>query len=370
MFKQATVFVMLLMLSVSVGVVQSQQAELPPLTEPGPYGIGLTNMTMVDGRRTDWELNVFVWYPADKTGGKPVMSDLLARRDAPPDKVGAPYPLIIYSPGWSGGPVILSEVIEHLVSHGYVVAGIDHNDTSPIRFELVDRPLDILLVLDGLAAVTDGDLAGMMNTQDVGLMGYSQGADTVLQMVGLLRDPVHHTTWCAEKPPELKTIECAPSVMVVGFRMGQWPFAEVADYRTQLGLENTPEGQWAPFGDQRIRAVLAMAACDFPLTSEDMLADVTTPTMLMHGTADVLCDYEGNAVRTYTHLGTEDRYLVTLVDGDHFDFLDWAKVPQYFATAFFGYYLQGDDTYKSYLTPEALPNWDIPKLVWGPYEGE
>lgn len=368
MCKRLTCFVILLMLSISFGAVQSQGAELPPLTELGPYEIGLTNVKLVDSQRTDWELNVFVWYPADKSGGRPVMPDLLARRDAPPDKSGAPYPLIIYSPGWSGGPIRLSEVIEPLVSHGYVVAGIDHNDTSPIRFELVDRPLDILLVLDSLAAVTDGDLAGMMNTQDVGLMGYSQGADAVLQMVGLLRDPVHYTTWCAEPHAELKTTECAPSVMVVGFRVGQWPFAEITEYRTQLGLENTSDGRWAPFGDPRIRAVLAMAACDFPLTTEDMLAEVTTPTMLIHGTADVLCDYEGNAVRTYTHLGSEDRYLVTLVDGDHLDLLNWPKVPQHFATAFFGYYLQGDDTYQSYLTPEAVPTWDIPKLAWGPFE--
>lgn len=367
MCKRLTCFVILLMLSISFGVVQSQGAELPPLTELGPYGIGLTNVKLVESRLGDWELNVFVWYPADETGGKSVMPDMLARRDAPPDKSGAPYPLIIYSPYWTGTPARFFEVIEHLVSRGYVVAGTQHHDTQPNRSALVDRPLDILLMLDGLAAITDGDLAGMMNTQDVGLMGYSQGSETVLQMVGLLRDPVHFTTWCAEPHPELKTPECDPTGPNQSV---QWPFVEIADYRTQLGLENTSDGLWAPFGDQRIRAVLAMAACDFPLTTEDMLAEVTTPTMLMHGTADVSCDYEGNAVRTYTYLGTEDRYLVTLVDGSHLDFMDWPIAPQHFATAFFGYYLQGDDTYQLYLTPEAVPTWEIPELAWGPQEGE
>jgi predicted dienelactone hydrolase len=219
-------------------------------------------------------------------------------------------------------------------------------------------------VLDGLAALTEGDLAGMIDTDNVGLMGYSMGADATLEMLGLLRDPVHFASWCAEHP-DLATWDCNPPPS-----HGQTPLDEITTYRAQLGLQNTPDGQWAPFGDERIRAVLAMAPGEFPLTTQDMLAAVTTPTMILHGTKDAYCDYEGNAVRIYTDLGTEDRYLISVINGDHTTFTLQQKVPQHFATAFFGYYLQGDETYQPYLTPEHLPAWSSPKLAWGPYEAE
>ena len=205
---------------------------------------------------------------------------------------------------------------------------------------------------------TEGDLAGMIDTDNVGLMGWSQGGEAVFQMLGLLRDPVYYTSWCADHP-DLGTGDCRFV-----------PLEETSAYRAQLGLTNAPNGEWAPFGDERIHAVLAMSPGDFPLTNEDMLAAVATPTMILHGTQDELCDYEGNAVRTYTHLGTEDRYLISLINSSHDVFYTTQKIPQHFATAFFGYYLQGDETYAPYLTPEGLPDWPFPRLVWGPYEDD
>jgi predicted dienelactone hydrolase len=360
------VFFVLLFLALA-GLATStaaQETTLPPLTEPGPYGVRLQAMTFVDESRDDWELKTFIWYPADKTKGTPIKPGGLVLKDAPPDRSGAPYPLIVYSHGWTRTPAELSDTLEHLASQGYVVAAPQHYDTQPIRFELVDRPLDILLVLDGLAALTEGDLAGMIDTDNVGLMGYSMGADATLEMLGLLRDPVHFASWCAEHP-DLATWDCNPPPS-----HGQTPLDEITTYRAQLGLQNTPDGQWAPFGDERIRAVLAMAPGEFPLTTQDMLAAVTTPTMILHGTKDAYCDYECNAVRIYTDLGTEDRYLISVINGDHTTFTLQQKVPQHFATAFFGYYLQGDETYQPYLTPEHLPAWSSPKLAWGPYEAE
>jgi predicted dienelactone hydrolase len=345
----------------------AQETTLPPLTDPGPFGVGIQIMTFVDESRGDWELKTFIWYPIDKaTKGTPIIPGSLALRDAPPDRSGAPYPLILFSHDYIGASAELGETMEHLASHGYVVAAPGHHDTQPFRYELVDRPLDILVVLDGLAAITEGDLAGMIDTDTVGLMGFSMGGDTVLQMLGLLRDPVHFASWCADHP-ELTTWDCNPPP-----DFGPWPLDEITAYRAQLGLQNTPDGQWAPFGDERVRAVFAIAPGEFPLTTEDMLASVTTPTLILHGTNDKYCDYEGNAVRTYTYLGTDDRYLITAINVTHvvFETQQGQQVPQHFATAFFGYYLQGDETYQPYLTPEHLPDWFSPKLAWGPYEAE
>ena len=113
-----------------------------------------------------------------------------------------------------------------------------------------------------------------------------------------------------------------------------------------------------------------MAPGGIPLTTEEMLAAVTTPTLILHGTRDEYCDYAGNAVYTYTHLGTDDRYLITLVGATHMVYPSYQDVPLHFAVMFFGDYLKGDDTYAPYLTPEGLPTIKRVALAWGPYEGE
>jgi len=104
-----------------------------------------------------------------------------------------------------------------------------------------------------------------------------------------------------------------------------------------------------------------------------MLASVTTPTMILHGSKDEGNDYEGNAVNIYTHIGSKERYLITVVGGTHEVFAA-PELSQHFATAFFGYYLKADKTYLPYLTPEhlpeRLPDWSPFKLVWGPYVDE
>ncbi len=146
-----------------VGAVQAQTADFPPLTEAGPYGVRLKIMTFEDKSRGDWKLETAILYPADKTKGTPVMPDSLLLRDAPPDKIGAPYPLIIYSHGWlsSSGELMDTKVL--LASQGYVVVAPSHHDTTPFAHEFVDRPLDIQLVLHELAAITEGDLVGMID---------------------------------------------------------------------------------------------------------------------------------------------------------------------------------------------------------------
>lgn len=342
-------------LNIFIEDIQSQETELPPLTELGPYGVRTQQMTLIDDSRDNWRLSVFIMYPADKTQGTFVMDGSPLMLDAPPDMSGAPYPLILYSHGHGSNSGELLNVYAHLASYGYVVAVTTHHDTLPVSLELVDRPLDMMMMMDELALIEDGDLSGMIDADNIGLMGLSSGGTTSLQMLGLLNDPTHFISYCADQP-EMTSLDCE-----------RWIFEDITAYRDKLGLDDLPDGRWQPFGDDRVRAVLTMAPCYFPLTSEDMLAEVTTPIMILHGTHDSSCDYEGNAVRTYTYLGTDDRYLITLIRGIHSDVIT-PQIPEHFATAFFGYYLHGNEAYMPYLTHEGIPPWNLPSLAWGPYE--
>jgi predicted dienelactone hydrolase len=77
-------------------------------------------------------------------------------------------------------------IAKHLVSHGFVVAGVNHQDTSEGWRALVDRPLDILFLLNQLANLEDDPLAGMIDTDNVGVMGYSFGGYTTIDIGGFV----------------------------------------------------------------------------------------------------------------------------------------------------------------------------------------
>ena len=353
MLKRLVLILLMTLLfgAVMLGPVQSQATDLLSLEKPGPYEVYNTEMTFVDAKRDNWELKTTIWYPAYPAQGTPLFRGSKLLKDVPPDRTGAPYPLIIYSHGWMGSPTDMASLMGHLASYGYVVAGPSHHDYQADH-AYVDRPLDILTVLDGLSNLMDGDLAGMIDANNVGLMGSDTGAETTLQMIGLMYDPIHHESWCAEHE-NLTTTDCFVS------------FQKTSDYRAQLGLEDLPDGRWQPFGDDRIHAALAIAPCTFPLITEDMLAELSTPVMFVYGAADTVCDYEGNAVRSYTGLTLEDRYLVTLLYTDHFPSPN-TLLP--FVPAFFGLYVQGNEDFATALTAEQAEH--IHGVVWGPYAGD
>ncbi len=146
--------------------------------------------------RYDRPLPVEVWYPAAEgatgdTGLKAFLRDGKtevtlqgkAMRDADPATGSAPYPLIVISHGYPGNRFLLSHLAENLASKGYVVASIDHTDSTyrtqaAFGSTLVNRPLDQLFVLEEMARLSGDEgsfLNGLVNADNAGLVGYSMG---------------------------------------------------------------------------------------------------------------------------------------------------------------------------------------------------
>ena len=93
----------------------TQEAELLPLAEPGPYHVGLRTLKLTDPSRANRPVNISVWYPtAEDTGSSSVPA-----RDADPDRSGAPYPLLISS------TKVATIFAPYLVSHGFAWASVD-----------------------------------------------------------------------------------------------------------------------------------------------------------------------------------------------------------------------------------------------------
>jgi dienelactone hydrolase len=152
----------------------AQQGTVPRLPIPsGPHGIGRVGFDWTDSTRPDRfaskpgahrELMVYVWYPAETKGGQAsgtylpgakamdaapeiqagmredygsnwplivsgaIVSHTVA--DAPMVKTPRQFPVVLLSHGLGGSGFGYTALIEHLVSHGYVVAAIDHTETA------------------------------------------------------------------------------------------------------------------------------------------------------------------------------------------------------------------------------------------------
>ncbi len=346
----------------------AQQATVFPLAEPGPYAVGYRLMDFVDASRDGRTVEAAVWYPAiqpqnpDKKQMALFPPDKWGWLNAKADLKGAPYPLILYSPNRFGTNLELKDVPLNLplASHGFVVVGLRHpHDES--QMSLVNRPVDVLFVIDQLAAITTGDLAGLIDTNHIGVMGGDYGP--IVTVTGARIDPAYVKAWLSK--PAVRGDLTDPRN---AFK--DWNWDELAAYRAKLSPVKSDE-LWPPFTDQRIKGVLMIAPCYAPMFGDQGLAAATVPSFIIAATADIVCPYDRNAAYAYAHLGSQDRYLLSVVNGAHL-LVQSPNGPYLaqFTMSFFGYYLQGHQDYAQYLTAKYVDSVEAQLklgLVWGPY---
>ncbi len=330
---------------------RAQEGNALPLSEAGPYAVGTRDMTFTDESRDAREIEITLWYPASEE-----------TEDAAPDLGDAPYPLILYTHGHNGHRKELMYLTQHLASYGFVVAAMGQKGNpgfSPL--DVVDQPLDVLFVLDQLASLSTDDFVGMIDTDHSGVTGYSGGGYTTVAVSGAQWDSNYHAEWCAKN-----------STVYPGACGGEQVMDQVHAYRAQFGPQPAEGELWSPLTDERIKAALPIAGCAGPVFGERGLASATIPMLLMAGTADGLAPYEWDGVFVYEHWGSSERYLLSFIGADHlFGYTStsgYKSVVLHFATAFFGYYLQGREDYAQYLTEDYVNS--IEGLAWGPYVRE
>ncbi len=222
--------------------------KLPALT--GPFKVGTQIRHIIDGSRRDpfsdhpggvRELVIQVWYPVDPSVRNQTMSPyrdsrITTLKDAHFALVKSHsvlggrlsqsenrYPVLLYTPSWSGIRTECTFQVEELASHGYVVVGIDHPYSSRIvvfpdgrialrkflgnedyssqaAFEafvktadqqVEIRAQDASFVLDTLERLDetdpDGLLTGRLDLARIGIFGFSLGGGTAAQACWLDR---------------------------------------------------------------------------------------------------------------------------------------------------------------------------------------
>lgn len=331
----------------------AQDAASLPLSAQGPYGVGVETFDFVDESRDGRVVSTLIWYPAEAGPN----SYLMGQQGAKPITTGAPYPLVIYSHHLGSNNTGTLGVGPHLASYGFVVASANHNDPEPAWPNLIERPYDVLFVLDQLTALSTGPLAGIIDTDRVGVTGYSFGGSTAVQLAGATIHPVYFIDWCTENHPD-DLAATPPNSTVLGRTClniaSRWN--EVTAYRARYEPPLVEGEAWPALTDERIVAVLPMAVCGLPQFGPEGLSEPTIPMFYLMPERDDLCGNEDPIGLVRQILDVPDRYLLTVLRTTHTGLLDREnfKLFRHFETAFFGFYLQGNADYARYLTPEAL----------------
>ena len=236
--KPAIMSQSILTVALLFGSVSLFAQRAPDPAQIGPYPVGVTTMQLDDHCRVDPEtggprqLLTEIWYPAvDGARGLPPnkFSEFILRgagegfievaeeglggyregitvaeldqtfenvavRDA--GVRDGEWPLILFSHGSGGTRFNYIFFVEHMASHGFIVASADHTGNARFTFldgkpvvrggqradsSATDRPKDISFLLDSmmkLNAGADSRFAGRVNLDQVAVSGMSFGGST------------------------------------------------------------------------------------------------------------------------------------------------------------------------------------------------
>jgi predicted dienelactone hydrolase len=361
----------------------------PELAAFGPHAIGVRTLQVTERNRPDIlstkpggptarydrTLTIEVWYPATLAAGQrpageykaitrdPSITATLhgrAVRDAAPLSTAGPFPLIIVSHGYPGNRYLMSHLGENLSSKGFVVASIDHTDSTyddqkSFSSTLYNRPFDQVFVLsemDRFGRQGSGSfLSGLVDASRTGLVGYSMGGYGVVNVVG------------GGYSVASETVSGAPPNRLLADRGASNPaYRKSLDPRVKAAIAIGPWGMQGGFWDG------------------EGLAGIRTPMLLIAGSLDDVAGYEKGAKAIHQGATNADRYLLTFVNANHnaaapipapietygdagaprstafahyadavWDTTRMNNILQHFATAFFTLHLKGAEDQRTYL---------------------
>jgi predicted dienelactone hydrolase len=367
--------------------IDTIRPDAPALAAHGPLAVGVRTIEIRENARADIlntrsgeptplyerRLILEIWYPAqlaaDQTPGTQYQSDTRnlaitatlqgrAVRDAQPlsGDASAAFPLVILSHGYPGNRYLLSHLGENLASKGYVVASIDHTDSTyhdqqNISSTLYNRALDqrqTLNAIADLAADRQHFLNGLVDTDNTGLIGFSMGAYGVVNNLG-----------GGYSDAGVGFIGSPPNGLLGELAASNPAFQASLDTRIKAGVPIAPWGMNNGFWDA------------------EGLRGLTLPTLFVAGDADTTSGFHNGTKALYDLAVNSDRNLLVFKNGSHsvaapiplpveflgredstgaghyldsvWDTVRSNNILQHFVSAFFDLHLKGDSDKRRYL---------------------
>jgi predicted dienelactone hydrolase len=261
-------------------------------TQPGSATVQVLSLNLNDAER-DREIPLDVYWSTEASPTKP---------------------LIVFSHGLGSVRTDMRYLAEHLASHGYVVAALEHPGSNGTHIrnalklkvplleaeEFLNRPKDISFVLDELQTLNQtasSPLQGKLASARVMVVGYSLGAATALSVAG------------AElQLTELKQ-RCPGDILA--FSLGE---------TAQCFAEGLPEDRYQ-LRDSRVKAAIALSPTTSLIFGATGLSQVAVPTLIVAESADKTTPALTEQIIGFDKLPSP-KWLVGIVGGTHLSVKD------------------------------------------------
>ncbi|PHN94821.1 dienelactone hydrolase [Maribacter sp. 6B07] len=371
-----------------------QLPDAPELSAKGEYKVGVKTVNLVNPNQVDIlnskegndptydrPITIEVWYPANVgDDAKTVVYDEVmgtrgdslrpltpftfkgrAYKDATP-KTGNKFPLVVVSHGYVGSRYLMTYLTENLASKGYIVAAIDHTDSTfkdanAFQSTLLNRPKDIRFVINEMekmgAKGSKNNLEGVVDANNTAIIGYSMGGYGVLNVGG------------------------------AGYSAGLAQFfTGMTGGSTAISVHTAGNADYEKMTDTRIKAIVAFApwGMERGVWDAEGLKGLKTPTFFIAGSQDDISGYEKGIKAIYEGAVNADRYLLTYMNARHnvapnpppaealapglhideyyryaepsWDQRKMNNINQHFVTAFIGKHLKNQDNTKFFEVQE------------------
>ncbi|WOT05033.1 alpha/beta hydrolase family protein [Shewanella youngdeokensis] len=294
------------------------------------YAVGVRTLTINHANQfdaisqtvKDRPLTLEVWYPAALTDKQPSLAKTSyhnqtrlghpfeiaanAYRDAAiAQQSKQTFPLVVLSHGYTGYRTIMFYLAEHLAANGYIVAAIDHTDSTNAEVNMVTNPFsgffstllnrsrDQQFTLDYLTSQPHF-ATNIINKDHAGLVGYSMGGFGAINTVGAcyqFNDAITARFTGTDNPQIIQQAKALLNTCTAGH-----PTAS-ADPKWQAAVA------MAPWGGQD------------KLFSTQSLQKIKVPMLYMAGDLDDISGY-ASIKDTYRQTGAQ-RYLLTYHNARH-----------------------------------------------------
>ncbi|MBE8997622.1 alpha/beta hydrolase [Nostoc sp. LEGE 12447] len=264
-------------------------------SQPGTAQVKILNLSLND-QKHNRKIPVDIYWSNDATANKP---------------------LIVFSHGLGSVRTDLRYLAEHLASHGYVVAALEHpgsnedninsalqGKTRPVKpQEFLNRPQDVSFILDELEKLnqtTNHPLQGKLATMNAMIVGYSFGGGTALALAG------------GELQLERLKQRCKKNLAILS--LGE---------AMQCIAQELPENTYQ-LRDTRIKQAIALNPTTSLIYGETGLTKVQIPTLVLAGSADKTTPALTEQIVGFDKIPSP-KWLVGIVGGTHLSVKDPSK---------------------------------------------
>ncbi|MCT7949842.1 alpha/beta hydrolase [Ancylothrix sp. C2] len=295
--------------SLNTGFWQTQQfmSAISPQLAPQQVSLNLPFNAAEMGKNSAKVINLSL---NDSARNRAIPVDIYWSEGATIDK-----PVIVFSHGMASVKTDMKYLAEHLASHGFIVAALEHPGSNETHVnaalaggpliepqEFLNRPKDVSFVLDELAKLnqTSGPLQGKIATDNSLVVGYSLGGSTALSLAG------------AELQLENLRKSCQSNLVA-------FSFGETLQCIAGFLPENTYK-----LGDPRIKRAVALNPTTSLLFGETGMSKVEVPVLMLAGSADKTTPAFREQIVPFSKLPTP-KLLVGIGGGTHLSVKDPSK---------------------------------------------